>query len=521
MHEPEAAESPGEVLAQRVCAMIGCVAPHFALEGHLAHRSYSVGLGFLLFAAPFFGGCGAADVEAFAEPPEELGSVRFELTSVPSGIACIRVTAAPVGGTATSKTFAVAGGSSSVALDMGRLPAGETSFTGEAFNVACASIGTTAALWDAAATAKLQRGVISTVQLDFRKSNPVTVVANFVGNIRKIAAGDQATYIATDVGVYRAGTQLSGANQPQFLLDNTMTDVIDLAAGAYHACAVRADGTVWCWGHGGWGQLGHGSNGSSTLPVRAGTLSGMTAVAAGFGYSCATGASGTWCWGENHYGQLGNGGTTPSNVPVSTNAYHYRSIAARSAHTLAVTNEGRVFGWGSNHYRQVVDTATVIVGPQQLSNFIAVQGVAAGRNFSCVNYVDGSARCWGQNSDGQLGDGTTVSSPTPKTVTGLGGEVAQLAAGDYHVCARLSSNQIKCWGYADFGRLGDRANVNRSLPVSVYPQFTARTIAVGEGHACGLTDAFELYCWGKNSDGQLGNGTVATAYAPTKVPLLP
>jgi alpha-tubulin suppressor-like RCC1 family protein len=57
--------------------------------------------------------------------------------------------------------------------------------------------------------------------------------------------------------------------------------------------------------------------------------------------------------------------------------------------------------------------------------------------------------------------------------------------------------------------------------VSVYPQFTARTIALGTHHSCGLTDAFDLYCWGANYFGQLGNGTIAVAYAPTKVPLMP
>src|SRR5262245_58372544 len=31
---------------------------------------------------------------------------------------------------------------------------------------------------------------------------------------------------------------------------------LSVAAGAEHACSLRADGTVWCWGRNDYGQLG-------------------------------------------------------------------------------------------------------------------------------------------------------------------------------------------------------------------------------------------------------------------------
>ncbi|GAB3429699.1 RCC1 domain-containing protein [Actinophytocola sediminis] len=39
-----------------------------------------------------------------------------------------------------------------------------------------------------------------------------------------------------------------------------LTDVTDIAGGTNHALAVRADGTVYAWGHNGFGQLGGGDN---------------------------------------------------------------------------------------------------------------------------------------------------------------------------------------------------------------------------------------------------------------------
>src|SRR5688572_28173813 len=41
----------------------------------------------------------------------------------------------------------------------------------------------------------------------------------------------------------------------------------DVSAGDLHSCAVREDGTVWCWGRNDKGQLGDGTASDSDLPV--------------------------------------------------------------------------------------------------------------------------------------------------------------------------------------------------------------------------------------------------------------
>jgi alpha-tubulin suppressor-like RCC1 family protein len=43
---------------------------------------------------------------------------------------------------------------------------------------------------------------------------------------------------------------------------------VQLDAGGNHACAVTADGAIWCWGENADGQLGNGSTTSSAVPVR-------------------------------------------------------------------------------------------------------------------------------------------------------------------------------------------------------------------------------------------------------------
>ena len=84
--------------------------------------------------------------------------------------------------------------------------------------------------------------------------------------------------------------------------------VTSLDAGDYQTCARKSTGTVWCWGYGADGQLGDGTTGDPVDHIRvkpvkvrlaSGPLTNVTAVGSGTGHSCALRSNGTvWCWGE-------------------------------------------------------------------------------------------------------------------------------------------------------------------------------------------------------------------------------
>jgi alpha-tubulin suppressor-like RCC1 family protein len=130
--------------------------------------------------------------------------------------------------------------------------------------------------------------------------------------------------------------------------------VSSVALGEYHTCAVKTDGSLWCWGDNGYGQLGDGTNTSRTTPVQ--ITSGVSSVALGFSHTCAIKQDGSlWCWGWNDYGQLGDGTNTSKNTPVQIMSSGVVVVALEYAHTCAIKQDGSLWCWGWNDYGQLGD----------------------------------------------------------------------------------------------------------------------------------------------------------------------
>jgi alpha-tubulin suppressor-like RCC1 family protein len=96
-----------------------------------------------------------------------------------------------------------------------------------------------------------------------------------------------------------------------------LDDIVAIGAGAFHTCAVRSDGTAYCWGADDGLQLGDGDNNSANelSPVPVLNLSGALAIDGGVRTTCAhvlqNQVHQVKCWGNDWVGTLGNGGTLP------------------------------------------------------------------------------------------------------------------------------------------------------------------------------------------------------------------
>jgi alpha-tubulin suppressor-like RCC1 family protein len=317
------------------------------------------------------------------------------------------------------------------------------------------------------------------------------------------------------------------------------TTVTALTVGGLHTCAVLNTGDVTCWGYNWSGQLGNTTNNythtANPTPTPVALPAGTTATAltAGDAHTCAvlnTGAA--YCWGNNSFGQLGkdtsNHPTTANPTPVSvrlpTGTTATALIAAHD-HTCAVLNTGAAYCWGNNYSGQLGNSTdngqanpNPTPTPVALPTATTVTALTAGFAHTCAVRNTGDVTCWGYNNFGQLGNdtnsGTVTANPAPlPVVLPTATTATALTAGDDHTCAVLNTGAVTCWGYNVFGQLGNTTNNGTStanpapLPVVLPTATTATALTAGDAHTCALLNTGAVTCWGHNRYGQLGNST--------------
>jgi alpha-tubulin suppressor-like RCC1 family protein len=324
-----------------------------------------------------------------------------------------------------------------------------------------------------------------------------------------------------------------------------LNNIVSVTAGATHTCALRADGTLWCWGDNPFGELGDGTTNPSPVPVLVRGVSNVVAVSAGARFTCAVRVDGTvWCWGRNDNGQLGIGfpsGMSLSPLRAATGS-PATAISLGIAHACALLVGGRVQCWGYNLFGQLGDGnspqnasfPTNVMMPALKSGVLTlipltrVVDISAGSVHTCALIVDGTVRCWGSNGSGELGNNSTASiSDIAATVvvdtnaTALTNAVA-LSAGSAHTCAILADGSTRCWGDNVNGQLG--SGITSTTPriiagTAVLGLGNAYEIVTGYKHTCAIeANNWVVRCWGDNALGQLGNGTASPTSAPNTVP---
>ena len=125
----------------------------------------------------------------------------------------------------------------------------------------------------------------------------------------------------------------------------------------------------------------------------------------------------------------------------------------------------------------------------------AIPIISVGGNHACAVVAGGRVMCWGFNDFGELGDGTLTSSTTPVAVSKLSGATA-IAAGYGHVCALLSDGTVECWGVNWSGELGNGSKTDSPTPVAVSGLSGVTAIAAGPHSTCAVVSRGSVECWG-------------------------
>jgi alpha-tubulin suppressor-like RCC1 family protein len=162
-----------------------------------------------------------------------------------------------------------------------------------------------------------------------------------------------------------------------------------VSAGAVHTCGLDANGSAYCWGNGFAGALGVGGVEESLMPIAVSGGLTFRQISASKGnsiltHTCAVRSDGSaYCWGSDTSGQLGGGGATEicgsapgAQFPCSTTpgpvsgAQTWAVIRTGTHFTCGIDTTGAAFCWGLNEVGQL--------GNATMGNAATPQAVSGG-----------------------------------------------------------------------------------------------------------------------------------------------
>lgn len=327
--------------------------------------------------------------------------------------------------------------------------------------------------------------------------------AVFDEEVRQLALGNAHSCARTDDGIIVCWgdnssnqlTELSSSDHTTYALEisNLPQSAQTLGTGSHHSCVEHAPGQLSSWGSNWQGELGVGDTDWYTTPqevIFAGDdTGGIQKFDGGPMFSCYLDVSGDlYCWGENIFGQTGSGDADEITQP--------KKVAVLDGEDLPLRDfsAGGAFGDGSG-----------------------VQMTIGG--FTCVVDAGDGVQCWGYGDHGQLGDelGGGNHSTEPVQVQGLEDGVEEIVLGGEHACALLADGAVRCWGYNEYGQLGNGTTDDSAEPVDVELPEAAISVFAGEFHTCAALETGGLHCWGQNEYGQLGDGTTKNRLEPVVI----
>ncbi|XP_075998671.1 RCC1 domain-containing protein 1 [Genypterus blacodes] len=186
-----------------------------------------------------------------------------------------------------------------------------------------------------------------------------------------------------------------------------------LVLGAEHAILLTTTGTVYTWGLGSHGQLGHGGLTPEEEPRAVEALWGMpmSSVATGGWHSgCISDAGDLYVWGWNESGQLGLPSRALRNAKQQSSPH-----TAPSSHQDAGTSPGEE-PEGGKESEDVFISIQAFPALLDVTPCCEVKTISCGSRHTAAVTTTGDLYTWGWGEYGQLGHKTLTSSDEPQRV---------------------------------------------------------------------------------------------------------
>ena len=321
-----------------------------------------------------------------------------------------------------------------------------------------------------------------------------------------------------------------------------LTGIVAIRSGWDTVCALSEAGTLACWGNGSYGQLGNDRSGdgySEDEPVAVVELDEVVDFALSSA-ACAVRTDGSvWCWGNNGSDQLGFTSEACGPYALETDTVEYFEqncqerprqvpriegavqVSVGGDHQCALLADDSVVCWGGDDTWGELGRGEIGGGdtsprsPAPVTGLGEVRKVAAGDNFTCALSVAGEVLCWGANDQGTLGRGLgwldLSSDATPGPIVGLE-EVADIEVHKNTACAITDGGDVYCWGQTDYLLAeGDKPDETSSVELApVVIPYVSDVVQVSTQFlvACALRASSEVVCWGSSEYGATGNGRI-------------
>ncbi len=288
--------------------------------------------------------------------------------------------------------------------------------------------------------------------------------------------------------------------------------------------AIKPDGTLWLTGTNGGGQLGQNTQGSSmSSPVQVGSDTTWARFASLSNVTAAVKTDGTlWSWGSGSYGTLGHNSTTqyssPVQIPGTTWSTAEYALGGGESDGSALKTDGTLWVWGRNFMGELgQNNRTPYSSPKQIPGSWASAQSEVGYSAFRVN-TDGELYAMGSNSNGQLGDNSTTHRSSPVQIPGTTWAATNPKVNGYSTWVIKTDGTLFAWGDNGYGQLGQNNLTKYSSPVQIPGTSWHEVAGMTDGGVVATKTDGTAWSWGLNYAGNLGQNNDAKYSSPVQIP---
>jgi alpha-tubulin suppressor-like RCC1 family protein len=306
-----------------------------------------------------------------------------------------------------------------------------------------------------------------------------------------------------------------GINRSSPTQVGTDTDWVTMEMGVTNTFAIKTNGTLWCWGLNANGQLGLGDVINRSSPVQLGTDTDWSAVNASYLHTCALKTTGTlWGWGNNTYGLLGLGNTVNRSSPEQVGTDTDWSVINIEYYTMYyLKSTGEAYASGYNVYRQITADKNSKYTPTQIGSSASWSKVAASGYLTLLLGSDGNIYTQGADSGmAYLYSYNSAYNPfNPVPMSFKVKHVNTIGISPYYnLCFVKTDGTLWTTGYNNYGPLGTGNTTSQSSINQVGTDTDWEKAYGSSDSTLAIKSNGTIWACGRNTSGQLGQNTVST-----------